>query len=125
MTHPDFDSYTVEWEALITYDADAVASMEVYTFEYIDNLHFLLPPPVVIRDAKRCGRLCEAVSRRFKEEGWEGTGRLSLLWLPKFVFPHASDCGYEGVILWHVKQHEDGISWLLSPLDLPFEYFGG
>jgi hypothetical protein len=99
--------------------------MKLYCFDWIDNLHFLQPPQVIVRDSKRCERLCEAVCRRLKEEGWEGTGRLGLLWLPPFVFPRSAACGYEGVVVWHVKQHEDGISWMLSPVDLPFEVYGG
>jgi len=33
--------------------------------------------------------------------------------------------GWEGVLLWHVKQMDDGLSWILSPIELPFEEFKG
>jgi len=46
-----------------------------------------------------------------------------LLWLPPFVFPTTSRPSWVGVMLWHVKQVEDGTSWLLSPVELPFEGF--
>ena len=56
-----------------------------------------------------------------EDGGWDGTGCLSLLWIPSFVFPVEAAVGSEGIVVWHVKQHEDGVSWLLSPVALPFE----
>ena len=122
MLHPEFDAYSQEVGELIKYGADAINSFHLYMFEWIDNLNFLLPPSRLIEDGIRRLALEDAVGARFAEEGgWEGTGNLSLLWLPPFVFPFGASIPPEGVILWHVKQHEDGISWLLSPVPLPFE----
>lgn len=124
MIHPDFEAYTKDLSQLISYSATSIASFHLYSYEWIDNLHFMLPPSRVIAENSRRVALEEAVQERFREEaGWEGTGRLSLLWLPPFVWPQGAGVSPDGVILWHVKQHEDGISYLLSPIPLPFERF--
>ena len=122
MIHPQFDAYSVEADSLVPYDASRVNSLHLYGYEYIDNLHFLKDPSEIIPDDERRDALVQAVSRRFKEAGWEGTGRISLLWIPPFVFPPCDQC-WEGVVVWYIKQHEDGLSWLLSPKELPFEEF--
>lgn len=121
MNHHIFDAFTVELETLVPYTAAEVPTLKLYGYESIDNLHFLLEPEEVIRDVSRCNGLCDAVVRRFKDGGWDGTGCLSLLWIPSFVFPVEAAVGSEGIVVWHVKQHEDGVSWLLSPVALPFE----
>ena len=124
MNHPIFDAYTKDFAKLLIYSAAEIPSFHLYGYEWIDNLHFMLSPSDVVGDASRRTALEEAVRRRFRDEaGWEGTGRLSLLWLPSFVFPLRSGVSSDGVIVWHVKQHEDGISCLLSPIPLPFEEF--
>lgn len=124
MRHPEFDAYTKDLSELITYSANDIGAFHLYSWEWVDNLHFMLPPSRLIEDEARRTQLEEGVRRRFREEaGWEGTGKLSLLWLPPFVFPFSSDVQPEGVIVWHVKQFEDGISYFLSPVALPFEYF--
>ena len=125
MNHPEFDAYSKEITELIGYDETAIDRFHFYGFEWIDNLNFLRSSSEVIPDRLRRTALETAVARRFTCEGWEGTGRLALLWLPGFVFPMSADIPTEGVLVWHVKQHEDGISWLLSPVPLPFEVFGG
>ena len=126
MNHPDFDAYSKELSELVTYGVGAIAGFHLFGYDWIDNLHFLLPPQRVIADTLRCEALSAAVEQRFADEcGWEGTGRLSLLWLPPFVFPYSADVPTEGVIVWHVKQHEDGLSFLLSPIPLPFERIAG
>lgn len=125
MNHPDFDAYTKEITELIDYDESAIERFHFYGFEWIDNLNFLRSPSDVIPDSSRRTPLEASVARRFISEGWEGTGKLGLLWLPGFVFPLSASIPPEGVLVWHVKQHEDGISWLLSPVPLPFQEFRG
>ncbi|CAM2771838.1 hypothetical protein [Rariglobus hedericola] len=124
MNHPLFDAYSVTVGELITYTPAEIGSFRLYGFEYIDNLNFLRTPEEIIPDETLRKRLVHAVGNRFTEAGWEGTGKLSMLWIPPFVFPMAAKIGPLGVIVWHVKQHEDGLSWLLSPTPLPFEEFG-
>jgi len=51
--------------------------------------------------------------------GWEGDGDFGLIWLPPFML----DWDTYGLMLWHVKQQNDGTSWICS--DRPFETAGG
>ena len=123
MNHRDFDAYSVKVSELIQYDEDEISSFFLYSYEYIDNLNFLLAAEVLIEDSRRSKRICKTVESRFREEGWTGTGRLGLLWLPPFSLPFTTSQSTEGMLVWHVKQHEDGISWMLSPKALPFPEF--
>lgn len=123
MNHDEFDAYSVNSSELIQYDVDEIQNFHLYCYEYIDNLNFLIAPEKIIRDEESCEELCRAVKERFLVEGWEGTGKLALLWLPPFTLPFVTDGSTEGMVIWHVKQHEDGVSWLLSPKPLPFNEF--
>jgi hypothetical protein len=88
---------------------------------YIDNLHFLADPSEFINgNTEPYTKIAE---ERFLANGWEGDGTIQLLWLPSFVFPGELGISPEGVVLWHVKQEEDGVSFILSPIELPFEKF--
>jgi hypothetical protein len=86
----------------------------------IDNLHFVLTPDRFLPDA---AAHVEAARVAFLIAGWDGEGEIGLLWLPPFVFPLDLQSSWTGVVLWHVKQVEDGTSWLLSPIELPFKGF--
>jgi hypothetical protein len=108
-------SFTIDKTKIITYPPSALCEFHVYGFEWIDNLHFVRPLREFIADPREYVRLAR---ERFLEAGWDGDGRISLLWLPPFVFPQ--EVPSEGVVVWHVKQVADGISWLLSPVPLPW-----
>ena len=113
-------SYSVPASTLIDYPPSAMALFRVHSFEWIDNLHFVLPPDRFIPDPSAH---IAAARTAFLQAGWDGHGEIGLLWLPPFVFPLRSQSSWLGAILWHVKQLEDGTSWLLSPIELPFEGF--
>jgi len=113
-------SYSVPQDELISYPPSALYYFHVYSFEWIDNLHFILPPKKFTSNADRYVAI---VKEKFLEAGWEGEGEIGILWLPPFIFPRALRIPPVGVLVWHVKQVEDGVSWLLSPIELPFEEF--
>jgi hypothetical protein len=113
-------SFTIDKTEVITYSPSAMASFPVYAFEWIDNLHFVLPPDRFLQNPSAH---IEAARTAFLQAGWDGDGEIGLLWLPPFAFPLDSRPSWIGVTLWHVKQIEDGISWLLSPIELPFDRF--
>lgn len=96
-----------------------MSTFPVYRFEWIDNLHFVLLPSLFLADPRP---YIDAAHAAFIAAGWDGDGEIGLLWLPPFVFP-VDLRDFEGVTVWHVKQLEDGTSWLLSPVELPFERF--
>ncbi|BBA36992.1 uncharacterized protein sS8_5069 [Methylocaldum marinum] len=114
-------SFTIQKDNVVPYGPEELRSFRVYGFEWIDNLHFLVDPKEFL--GSRTEAYEEVAKERFLEAGWAGDGKIQLLWLPPFVFPLSLGVASEGVILWHVKQKDDGVSFLLAPVALPFEEF--
>lgn len=114
--------YTIPEADVLDYPASALYRFHVYSFEWIDNSHFILPPARFVKDP---APYIAVVKERFLEAGWEGDGDIGILWLPPFVFPLAMRVSPRGIAVWHVKQEEDGVSFLLAPRELPFDGLGG
>ena len=102
-------------------DQNSVKAYRVYTYTFLDDLssvksaydHFLYEERYRIEDAIRL------VGDRFREVGWEGDGTIGIIWLPPFV-----DVGIEdthGTYIWHVKQMNNGISFLACEVPLAFD----
>jgi hypothetical protein len=108
----------------LNYKADELREFRVYGYEWIDNLHFVQPVASVLAGSQDAAEsYLRVASERFKDAGWKGDGDIGLIWLPPFVFPLDLKIPPEGIVLWHVKQSDDGVSFLLSPVALPFEEF--
>ena len=115
-------SYTIAPSEVVDYPAENLREFYSYSFEYIDNRLFCISAEQLL--GTLVARTYVEISKDlFREAGWDGDGEIELLWLPSFVFPWSSDVPPTGVVIWHVKQIEDGISFLLSPIKLPFEAF--
>ena len=114
-------AYTISRFDVINYPPEALREFRVYRIEWIDNLHFLrdISEFVLGSDSFESPYLTVA-GELLREGGWDGDGTIQLLWLPSFVFPPDEGVPDIGVVIWHVKQVEDGLSWLLSPVRLPF-----
>lgn len=112
--------FSIEAGKVIDYPPDAIRSFHSYAVEWLDNLNFVLPPSTFLADP---GLHVAVAHECFLSAGWWSGGEINLLWLPPFVFPRSMNVGTEGIVLWHVKQEDDGISWLLSPIELSFEGF--
>lgn len=109
-------AYTIEKEDIINYPPDKLQEFEVTSYECIDNLHFTLNPKDCIKNADE---YISIVRQRFLQKGWEGDGDIELMWVPPFILKHKKQGSlYKGVTVWHVKQVNDGISWLLYPKEL-------
>lgn len=80
--------------------------IRVETFQFIDNLDHIIKPSTVF-DCKN--GYIEIVKRAFLDAGWEGDGEIGLIWLPPFIDIPG---GTTGVYVWHVKQDNNGISFL-------------
>jgi hypothetical protein len=89
-----------------------------YAYEYLDDLSFLPSALEAFDEWHHAPKLLEEVSAKLKSLGWEGTGEFQMLWLPPFVGAGAHD--NFGCYALHVKQDNDGISWIVSPVMLPF-----
>lgn len=116
-------AYSIPRDQVVKYTPEAIWTFEVYGYEWIDDLWFTHPPSDFLGD--RAGEYVAVARQRFLQAGWEGDGEIVLLWIPPFVFPLEPSVAPEGVVVWHVKQDEDGVSFLLSPVKLPFDEFAG
>jgi hypothetical protein len=114
-------AYSVSPNKVIAYEPEAMKAFYVYGFEWIDNLHFLQSPEKFVDDFAH--KYVSIAKERFIEVGWAGDGEINLIWLPPFVFPLELEIPPEGIVIWHVKQEKDGVSYLLSPIQLPFAEF--
>lgn len=84
-------------------------SIRVETYQFIDNLNHVISPKDVY-DEIQYENLVNKVKQAFEEAGWEGDGEIGLIWLPPFVLENGNDtCGR---YVWHVKQDNNGISFL-------------
>ena len=102
---------------MISYPPSKLDSFELIAYEWIDDLRFTRNPKDFI---DRPDDYIQIVKARFLKAGWHGDGNIELVWIPPFMFKGAKTEEFtRGVIVWHVKQKEDGISWILSPIKLP------
>jgi hypothetical protein len=116
-------AYTIPRDAVVKYEPAAMNEFPVYCYEYIDNLHFTRPPSEFIPEGVLDSYLAVAL-KCFKDAGWDGDGEICLLWIPPFAFPGTDlDIGWDGLVVWVVKQTEDGLTWILSPIELPFDFW--
>jgi hypothetical protein len=101
------------------HDIEKVKNYFVYQYQHLDVLAGILTPSEVYRNFGELDELVKEVKKLLLKNGWEGDGEISLIWLPPFI-----DVGIEdtfGTYIWHVKQDNNGISWLASPVELNFE----
>lgn len=106
-------------------DPELVKGMYVYEFTFLDDLSFIATPKQYSNSRffsnyteEEVKAVVDAVREKFLASGWEGDGDIGVIWLPPFV-----DFGIEdtwGNYLWHVKQSNNGISFLLSEHPLYF-----
>jgi hypothetical protein len=91
----------------------------VYEYQHLDELEFIKDAHRYTQHIPNRDEILKEVSHLFEHSGWEGDGDLGLIWFPPFV-----DAGIEdtwGFVVWHVKQSNNGTSWLASPYELPFK----
>ncbi len=122
---------TIGLNDIINYPPERLYEFECIEYEYIDNLHFILEPKSVLID---CEPYLEIAKQCFTKECWQGDGDIGLIWIPPFMLKEKhgetfyGDYGdYNefttvGIVLWHVKQQSDGISYLLFPKELASQF---
>ena len=104
---------------IITYPPETLRTFRTMAYEWIDNLNFTINPEECLENAEEYISIAREM---FLDAGWDGDGKIELMWIPPFMFKGERTEEFTvGVTIWHVKQLEDGISWLLSPVNLPFE----
>ena len=110
----------------MTSGAELVKGYYVYQYTFLDDLKFMGTPETYMDSMswagvpqQEVGDWVDAVRARFLAAGWEGDGKIGVIWIPPFV-----DVGVEdtwGTYIWHVKQRNNGTSFLLSPYPLDFQ----
>ena len=101
-------------------EISAIKDFDVYEYTFLDDLQFIKTPEEVFADEDPVGisAFTDAIKKKFLAAGWEGDGDIGIIWLPPFV-----DVGIEdtwGTYIWHVKQSNNGISFLGSSRSLDF-----
>jgi hypothetical protein len=101
-------------------DFETTQKLFVYHYEHLDDLSFVRRPEDVYGgfDPEELGHQKSTVRAALLSAGWEGDGELGLIWLPPFVDVGVEDIS--GTYLWHVKQSNNGTSWIASGCRLPF-----
>ena len=98
---------------IITYPPERLRTFEVMGYEWIDNLCFTIDPKECLDNPEEYLIIVKEV---FLQAGWYGDGDIELMWIPPFMFDGIRSEEFTlGVTVWHVKQKEDGISWILHP----------
>jgi hypothetical protein len=91
----------------------------VYTYQHIDYQDFTIHPCEAWYKKwtdDNFEDVMAAVRQEFEMAGWEGDGEIRLIWLPSFLFLNSAD----ELLIWHVKQSNNGTSFLASKIELPF-----
>ncbi len=101
---------------IIKYPPDTLRTYGVMCYEWIDNLCFTIDPFECLDNAEEYIKIAK---EHFLAAGWDGDGQVELMWIPPFMFDGIrTDEFTTGVTVWHVKQLEDGISWVLHPRNI-------
>ncbi len=106
-----------QWERekkkIIDYPPETLRTFKVLRYEWIDNLCFTLDPRECLDTPDQYIKIAEEL---LSNAGWDGVGVIELMWIPPFMFYGYSTKDFTvGVTVWHVKQNDDGISWILHP----------
>lgn len=86
------------------------SELVVLQYHFIDFLNARIDPKKIFGDSKKTQDAVEAVKQIFIKNGWEGDGEIKMIWLPPFL-DQSRDNNF-GDFIWHVKQSNDGTSFL-------------
>lgn len=98
---------------------EEVRDFEVYSYHFIDDKTFIPAAREILKNYPEGYKYIVEAENLFKNHGWEGDGELGLIWFPPFIGVGVEDT--YGIVCFHVKQSNNGTSWLASPEWLPFE----
>ena len=118
---------------MFNYRPGDIDSFYCYVYEWVDELNFCINP---LNYIENCESYICAAKMKFLRHKWTGNGAVQLIWIPPFslkgildgeigqFLEKFGDSWSRGLILWHVKQVDDGLSFLLSPVKLSIPDFG-
>ncbi len=98
----------------------------VVDFHHIDDYRCLRPLSEAMRDPhldkpdsaesrKKEQRLRSELAALFRDAGWEGDGEIGCIFVPPCLFGGEDGCCG---IIYHIKQSNNGTSWLAIPKDM-------
>ncbi len=97
----------------------------VYSYEHVDDLSFIRSPKeyaagIILEEISEddVNKAESLVKAKLIESGWEGDGDIGIIWLPPFVLNNPDTFG---LYVWHVKQNNNGTSWIASTEPLNYE----
>lgn len=91
-------------------NAPKIKKLVVLQYTFIDDHSAILKPEQIFNQNSNLEHAIESVKKSFIEAGWEGDGTIGLIWIPPFL-DQASEDNF-GDYIWHVKQSNNGISFL-------------
>jgi hypothetical protein len=118
---------------MLLYPPARLLDFHCYIYEWIDELGFIKHPADLTDDWRDYDVVARGV---FEKHRWRGDGEIGVMWIPPFAIAGIATSGPDeymelfpdgwskGLILWHVKQAEDGLSFILSPVRLNIPDFG-
>ena len=98
----------------LIHDPETIKTMQIYMYHHIDLLLYIPSADSVLGDAPNKVGIIQQLRERFLEAGWEGDGEIGMIWIPPFFY----GLDKKGICIWHVKQSNNGTSWLVSPVKL-------
>jgi hypothetical protein len=111
-------AFSILKKEIINYPPENLRGFKVNMYEWIDNLNFTINPIDCLDNPEDYLVIAKEM---FLKSGWNGDGEIQLMWIPPFLLERNSSNEPDftnGLVFWHVKQQEDGISWILSSIDL-------
>ncbi len=92
--------------------------MYIYEYQFIDISDFIRPvKEMKDRYQEMDDKKIEEIKKLFRNKGWQGDGELGIFWLPPFLWDEGDTMGN---FVWHVKQSNNGISFIASRVPLIF-----
>jgi hypothetical protein len=100
---------------------ESALNYSVYRCNFIiDEYEFMVPAYIYGFGDNRIAKVSDQVKAIFLHAGWDGSGRLELIWIPPFAFSDPEG-NTKGLVVWHAKQsRRHGVSWIASREKLRF-----
>lgn len=112
----DFSEWNIIDKSIISYPPEQIKSFKVSRHTFIDNIQVTLDPAEYISNYKEYTKV---VQEMLLKVGWNGTGKVRLLWIPAFVLKRKLQNKHKrGVFIWYVQQKLEDMSWMLSPIKI-------
>lgn len=96
---------------------ELIRRYHVFEYQFLDNLGFMYNAKDILGFHNNYNKLIYEIRNHFLRAGWEGDGVIQLLWFPPFLQIGIEDTW--GTVVWHVKQKNNGTSFIASPEIIP------